>query len=94
MNELGFSRKLSNEDLKTYNGPVHYVSHHEVLRPERKSTPLRIVFNSSAVYKGHKLNDYWMKAPDLLNDLFGVLLRFREGQAAVLGTSQKCTTVF
>ena len=40
MNELGFSRKLSNEDLKTYNGPVHYVSHHEVLRPESKSTPL------------------------------------------------------
>ena len=63
----------------------HYVSHHEFLRPESKSTPLRIVFNSSAVYIGHKLNDYWMKGPDLLNDLFGVLLRFREGQAAVLG---------
>ena len=89
MNELGFSRKLSKEDLKTYNGPVHYVSHHEVLRPESKSTPLRIVFNSSAVYKGHKLNDYWMKGPDLLNDLFGVLLRFREGQAAVLGDIKK-----
>ena len=89
MNELGFSIKLSNEELKTYNGLVHYVSHHEVLRPESKSTPLRIVFNSSAVYKGHKLNDYWMKGPDLLNDLFGVLLRFREGQAAVLGDISK-----
>ena len=89
MKELGFSRKLSNEELKTYNGPVHYVSHHEVLRPESKSTPLQIVFNSSAVYKGHKLNDYWMKGPDLLNDLFGVLLRFHEGQAAVLGDISK-----
>ena len=89
VNELGFSRKLSNEELKTYNSPVRYVSHHEVLRPESKSTPLRIVFNSSAVYKGHKLNDYWMKGPDLLNDLFGVLLCFREGQAAVLGDISK-----
>ena len=89
MNELSFSRKLSNEDLKTYNGPVHYVSHHEFLRPESKSTPLRIVFNSSAFYKGHKLNDYWMKGPDLLNDLFGVLLRFREGQAVALGDISK-----
>ena len=30
-----------------------------------------------------------MKGPDLLNDLFGVLLRFREGQAAVLGDISK-----
>ena len=83
MNKLGFSRKLSEEELNQYNGPVHYVSHHEVLRPESKSTPLRIVFNSSAVYQGHKLNDYWMKGADLLNDLFGVLLRFRESRTAV-----------
>ncbi len=89
MNNLGFSRKLSEEELKQYNGPVHYVSHHEVLRPESKSTPVRILFNSSAMYKGHKLNDYWMKGPDLLNDLFGVLLRFRENQAAVLGDISK-----
>ena len=85
MNELGFSRKLSTKELETYTGPVHYVSHHKVLRPESKSTPLRIVFNSSAVYQGHKLNNYWMKGPDLLNDLFGVILRFRERQAAILG---------
>ena len=89
MIELGFSRKLSEEESKSYTGPIHYVSHHEVLRPESKSTPLRIVFNSSAVYQGHKLNDYWMKGPDLLNDLFGVLLRFRESQAAVLGDISK-----
>jgi hypothetical protein len=89
MNDLGFSRKLSKEELETYTGPIHYISHHEVLRPESKSTPLRIVFNSSAVYRGHKLNDYWMKGPDLLNDLFGVLLRFRECQAAVLGDISK-----
>ena len=30
-----------------------------------------------------------MKGPDLLNDLFGVLLRFREGQAAELGDISK-----
>jgi hypothetical protein len=55
LNKLGFSRKLS-EELNQYNGLVHYVSHHEVLRPDSKSTPLRIVF----------------KLSDLLNDLFGV----------------------
>ena len=58
MNELGFSRKLWNEELETYNAPVHYVSDHEVLRPESKSTPLRIVVDSSAVYKRHRFNNY------------------------------------
>jgi hypothetical protein len=50
MNEMNFSRKVTEEELKNYKGPVHYVSHHAVLRPEKASTPLRIVFNSSAVY--------------------------------------------
>lgn len=83
MREMNFSRKLSSEELKSYKGPVHYISHHEIVRPEKKSTPIRIVFNSSASYKGHRLNDYWMKGPDLLNNLFGVLLRFRENEVAI-----------
>ena len=88
MNQLKFSRKLTEEEVKKYRGPVHYISHHEVLRPE-KSTPVRIVFNSSAVYKGHKLNDYWIKGPDLLNSLFGVVLRFRENEVAFIGDISK-----
>ena len=83
MSEMNFCRKLSNEELESYKGPVHYISHHEVVRPEKKSTPIRIVFNSSASYKGHRLNDYWMKGPDLLNSSFGVLLRFRENEVAI-----------
>ena len=79
METLKFTRKLSKEEMENYKGAVHYISHHAVVRPEKKSTPVRIVLNSSSVYKGHKLNDYWKKGPDLLNNLFGVVLRFREG---------------
>lgn len=83
MVESKFSRKLSEKELKEYQGPVHYISHYAVVRPEKKSTPVRIVFNSSAVFKGHCLNDYWLKGPDLLNNMFGVILRFRENAVAV-----------
>ena len=69
LEELGFAKKVKKEELKSYDGPVHYVAHHAVVRPEKKSTPVRIVFNSSATYKGHTLNDYWYKGPDLLNNL-------------------------
>ena len=89
MDDMNYSRKLSEEELNNYKGPVHYVSHHEVLRPEKASTPLRIVFNSSAVYQGHCLNDYWLKGPDLLNSLFGVILRFRENEVAISGDISK-----
>ena len=89
MEEMGFARKLSKEDMKNYKGPVHYISHHAVIRPEKKSTPVRIVFNLSSVYHGHKLNDYWRKGPDLLNNLFGVVLRFREKEVAISGDISK-----
>ncbi|XP_028416265.1 uncharacterized protein LOC114540191 [Dendronephthya gigantea] len=82
MTELNFARKLSKEEVKNHKGPVHYIAHREVLRPDKRSTPVRIVFNSSANYKGQCLNDFWMKGPDLLNNLFGVVLRFRENEVA------------
>ena len=75
MVDRGVARKLRTSELDTYKGPIHYISHHEVLRPDSKSTPVRIVFNSSANYMGHVLNDYWAKGPDLLNSLLGVLMR-------------------
>jgi len=89
MIEIAFSRKLAKQELEEYKGPIHYISHHEVLRAESKSTPVCIVFNSSAVFRGHHLNDYWMKGPDLLNDLFGVVLRFRENKVVFIGDISK-----
>ena len=89
MTEMNFSRKLSEEEEKGYKGPIHYISHHAVFKPDSKSTPVRIVFNSSASFQGHRLNDYWRKGPDLLNGLFGVILRFRENKVAVMADISK-----
>ena len=89
MNEIGFARKQSKEEIENYQGPVHYIAHHAVLRPEKASTPVQIVFNTSSSFQGHKLNDYWMKEPDLPNSLFGVILRFRERETAIVGDISK-----
>ena len=89
MNQLQFSRKLTEKESREYSFPIHYVSHHKVLRPDNKGTPVRIVFNLSAAFLGHKLNNHWMKEPNLLNDLFGVVLRFQENQAAFIGDISK-----
>ena len=70
-------------------GPVQYINHHEVMRPDSSSTPCRIVFNSSANYRGHVLNDYWAKGPDMLINLLGLMLRFREGMYPFVGDIKK-----
>ncbi|XP_071959547.1 uncharacterized protein [Antedon mediterranea] len=83
------ARKLSDSEMRSYKGPVHYISHHGIAKPDSKSTPLRIVFNSSANYKGHVLNEYWAKGPDVNNNLLAVLFRFRREQVALVGDIKK-----
>ena len=68
------ARKLTQSEMQAYDGPVYYISHHEVFKDGSSSTPCRIVFNSSASFKGHSLNQYWAKGPDLMNNLLGVAI--------------------
>ena len=89
MIERGVARKLTKEELDEYTGPVHYLSHHKVMKPESTSTPCWIVFNSSAKCNGHSVNDYWKKGPDLINNLLGIMIRLREGQVAFAGDIRK-----
>ncbi|XP_071963454.1 uncharacterized protein [Antedon mediterranea] len=89
MLERKVARKLSDSEMRSYKGPVHYISHHGIAKPDSKSTPLRIVFNSSANYKGHVLNEYWAKGPDVNNNLLAVLFRFRREQVALVGDIKK-----
>ena len=89
MNSRGVARNITKEEVEEYHGPIHYVSHHPVLKPQSESTPCQIVFNSSAAYSGHILNDYWAKGPQLLNSLVGILLRFRECEIAITDDTKK-----
>jgi hypothetical protein len=48
MNEYernGWSRQLSQEEVEAKDKPKYYLPHHGVYRPEKKSTPLRLVFD-------------------------------------------------
>ena len=85
MLETGKACKLSFEELKNYDGPLHYISHHEVLNPRSLSTPCRIVFDTSANFHGHRLNDYWATGAAFINNLPGVFIRFRENEVGISG---------
>ena len=71
-------RQLTAEEIENWQGPVHYLSIHEVFKDyENASTPVRLVVNSALQFKGRSLNSMLMKGPSSLNDLYDVLLRFR-----------------
>ena len=85
----GVAQKLTKREVESYEGPVFYLPHHEVHKSDSQSTPIRIVFNSAASFQGFALNDFLAKGPDVLNNLLGVLMRFRQNRVGIVGDIQK-----
>ena len=84
------ARPLTTVELQEWNGPFFYISHLAVLNPKSNSTPVRIIFNSSQVYQGVSLNSCLAKGPDCyMNNLIGILLRWREEAVALVGDIRK-----
>ena len=84
------ARKLTPEEIQQWQGPSFYISHLAVASPKSKSTPVRIVFNSSQTYKGISLNSCLAKGPDSYrNNSLGILLRWREEPVAIVGDIRK-----
>ena len=85
----GILRLLTKEEMDAYDGPVWYVSHHEVLKEGSTSTPLRLVVNTSLRFNGQSLNEILIKGPNSLNSLYSILLNFRSYPVALIGDVKK-----
>ena len=86
----GVARKLSPEEVASWDGPIFYLSHMALEQPKSESTPVRLVFNSSQKYRGCSLNGCLAKGPDCYNcSLIGMLLRFREFGTVIIGDIRK-----
>lgn len=71
-------------------GETHYLPHRAVIRPDKDTTKVRIVFDASAKYKdGRSLNECLFTGPSMNSSLFGVLLRFRGHNTAITGDIEK-----
>ena len=83
-------RKLTQEEIEGYSGPVYYLCHLAVLNPKSSTTPVRLCFNGSMIYKGVSLNDALFKGPDnYMNSLLGIMLRWRQYRFAFIGDISK-----
>ena len=69
---------------------MFYLSHLAVENPKSETTPVRIVFNSSQIFKGVSLNSFLAKGPDSYKtNLLGILIRFREDHVVIVGDIRK-----
>lgn len=62
----------------------YVIPHHAVVRTDKSTTKLRVVLNASnATTSGKSLNDILYIGPNLQNDLFQILLKFRLRSVAI-----------
>ncbi|XP_043488059.1 uncharacterized protein LOC122514990 [Polistes fuscatus] len=74
--ESGHMTKL--DDNSTVRRPHYYLPHHGVLKPDSSTTKLRVVFNgSSTTSTGYSLNDLMHAGPNLMLNLFDLLIWIR-----------------
>ena len=59
--------------------------HFSVIRPERASTKVRIVFDGSAPYEAKSLNTEALPEPKLQSNVFDILVKFRKETVALAG---------
>ena len=69
-------------------GEKHYIPHSEVIKEERETTKLRIVYDASANQNGPSVNEILHSGPSLLPKIFDILVRFKSYKYAILSDIQ------
>lgn len=70
---------LLEADINNLPKPLYIMPHHGVYRQNSLTTKLRVVFDASAVTTSNKsLNDLQYVGPAIQNDIFSILLCFRQ----------------
>ncbi|KAL5476354.1 hypothetical protein EMCRGX_G026289 [Ephydatia muelleri] len=68
---------------------VHYLPHHPVIRKDKQTTKLRVVYDASARQDGPSLNECLYSGPTFGQNIFDIILRFRCHKIALVGDIEK-----
>ncbi len=79
--EKGYLRRVPDADITT----GWYLPHFPVVREDKETTKVRIVFDSASKHLGVCLNDRMHAGPKLQKEIFDILVRFRLGQVGLAG---------
>ena len=76
--------KVPFDEISKKPGQVYYLPHRPILREDKETTKTRAVFDASCGSDGPSLNDCLYSGPNLLSEIFDILLRFRFSFIAIL----------
>ena len=76
--ELGHAQVVPDHEVPCPPHSAYYLPHRAVLKEDSSSTKIRVVFDGSAkTTSGKSLNDVLLDAPNPVNDLINVMIRWR-----------------
>ena len=79
--------KVNTED--SIDKKMHYLPHHAVIRHDRDTTKVRVVYDASARSSGPSLNDCLYTGPKFNQTIPDILLRFRTHRVALTADIEK-----
>ena len=83
----GIIESVNDSALITH--PVHYLPHHAIVREDKKTTKLRIVYDASAKTNSPSLNDCLYTGPKFGQNIMDIIIRFRVHRVALTGDIEK-----
>lgn len=70
---------------------VHYIPHHAVIREDKITTKIRVVYDGSATTndRNYSLNDCLPTGPNYVPQLFNILVKFRAHRVGLIADIEK-----
>ena len=87
--QRGIVELVNDEASNTIKERIHYLPHHAVVREDKATSKVRIVYDASARSTGPSLNDCLHTGPSFGQFIFDILLRFRVHAVALAGDIEK-----
>ncbi|KAL7881123.1 hypothetical protein SRHO_G00033770 [Serrasalmus rhombeus] len=86
----GMAEDVPKERASLQDSQTYYLPHHAVLREDKATTKLRVVFDASSHEEGSpSLNNCLLTGPNLNPDLMSVLIKFRLHEVAYMADIKK-----
>ncbi|XP_065177328.1 uncharacterized protein LOC135807825 [Sycon ciliatum] len=81
----GYVRRVDPDEIAKDGNDQWYLPHFPVVRSDKSTSKVRIVFDGAARWDGHSINDEMFTGPALQNDMTSVLIRFSLEPVALVG---------
>ena len=89
--EAGIIEQIRPSDKDEDEESVHYLPHHGVVRKDKVTTKLRVVYDGSATtaVRKYSLNDCLLTCPNFIQQIFDMLVKFRLNPVGLVADIEK-----